>query len=135
MTPLPLWDVAGKERMATETWYRGEGVNISPAKPGGMTHDFGDGVYFADTLDGAKPFARRALVPADQRLYQVRVDVGSIKVLNLSTDPRWTSYMKQPLSPAGGQSRGDFLRQMTAAEHYNSFFAEFVTVNKIDLSQ
>jgi hypothetical protein len=84
--------------MGTETWYRGEGVNISPAKSGAMTHDFADGLYFADTLEGAKPFARRADLPADQRLYQVRIDLGSMKVLNLSSDPRWANYMKEPLS-------------------------------------
>jgi hypothetical protein len=134
--PLPLCGIACKEMgMANETWYRGEGVNIAPAKPGAMTHDFADGLYFADTLDGAKPFARRALDPADHRLYQVKLDFGSIKVLNLSTDPRWTGYMKQPLSPAGGLSRADFLKQMPSAEHYNALFTDFIKVNKIDLNQ
>jgi hypothetical protein len=121
--------------MGSETWYRGEGVNIAPAKSGGMKHDFGDGLYFADTVDGAKPFARRAADPADQRLYQVRLDPDAIKVLNLSTDPRWTNYMKQPLSPVGGLSRADFLRQMPSAEHYNAFFMDFVQTNKIDLNR
>jgi hypothetical protein len=134
--PLPRCGVACKEiGMGSQTWYRGEGVNIAPAKPGGVTHDFADGLYFADTLDGAAPFARRAPDPADQRLYQVRLDFDAIKVLNLSADPRWTSYMKQPLSPAGGMSRSDFLRQMPSAEHYNAFFTDFVTANKIDLNQ
>jgi hypothetical protein len=64
--------------MANGTWYRGEGVNIPPAQAGKMTHDLADGLYFADTLDGAKPFARRAPDPADQRLYQVKVDLSSM---------------------------------------------------------
>jgi hypothetical protein len=88
--------------MANGTWYRGEGVNIPPAQAGKMTHDLADGLYFADTLDGAKPFARRAPDPADQRLYQVKVDLSSMTVLNLSTDKRWENYMKEPVSPAGG---------------------------------
>ena len=99
------------------TWYRGEGLNIEPAQPGKVTHDFDDGVYFADTLAGAKPFAQRASDPAEQRLYQVKVDLDSIKVLNLSKDPRWTNYMKEPVSPAGGLSRGDFLKQMPATQY------------------
>jgi hypothetical protein len=121
--------------MANEIWYRGEGVNIPPAKAGERTHDFADGLYFADTLDGAKPFARRAPDPANQRLYQVKIDLSSIKVLNLSMDKRWENYMKEPLSPAGGQSRGAFLKQMPSAEHYNDFFTAFVKANKIDLNQ
>jgi hypothetical protein len=121
--------------MANGTWYRGEGVNIPPAQAGKMTHDLADGLYFADTLDGAKPFARRAPDPADQRLYQVKVDLSSMTVLNLSTDKRWENYMKEPVSPAGGWSRGDFLKQMPAAEHYNDFFTAFVKANKIDLNK
>jgi hypothetical protein len=121
--------------MADEIWFRGEGVNISPAKAGALTHDFNDGLYFADTLAGAKPFAGRASNPADQRLYQVKVDLSSIKVLNPPKDQRWTKYMSEPLSPGGQQSRGDFLKQMPSAEHYNGFFSSFLKSNKIDLNQ
>jgi hypothetical protein len=121
--------------MPNGIWYRGEGVNIPPAKAGKLTHDFADGLYFADTLDGAKPFARRAPDPADQRLYQVKVELDSMKVLNLSTDKRWENYMNEPLSPLGGQSRGNFLKQMPSAEHYNGFFTGFLKTNKIDLNQ
>jgi hypothetical protein len=120
--------------MPPQIWFRGESVNIPRAQAGGMAHDFADGLYFADTLGGAQPFARRAANPADQRVYQVPVDMDAIRVLNLSTDARWTRYMNQPLSPVGaGPTRMQFLTQMPSAEHYQGFFQGFLEANSINL--
>ena len=41
-----------------ETWYRGEGVNVIPAKPGGVANDIGDGMYLTPT-DKPPPMAVR----------------------------------------------------------------------------
>jgi hypothetical protein len=43
--------------------------------------------------------------------------------------------VKEPVSPAGRWSRGDFLKQLPAEEHYHDFFKAFVKANKIDLNQ
>src|SRR5262245_37886830 len=117
-----------------ETWYRGEGVKVPPAKPKGMFHDFGDGVYFADTIEAADAFAKmRSADQKDQRLYMVKVDMSRMRVLNLTADSRWVRYMDEPLSPSSGISRMAFLKQMPSAEHYNSYFKAFLGASGVKI--
>ena len=42
-----------------ETWFRGEGAGVAPGKPGGSSHDFGDGMYLTDRQNVAEVYAAR----------------------------------------------------------------------------
>jgi hypothetical protein len=118
-----------------ETWFRGEGVGVAPAKPGGHIHDFGDGMYLTDSEDVAAVYAqRRAKSPADQRVWMVTVDRQSLgRVLDLTTDHRWQSFMTDTKDKMLlGKSRISYLK--IKQELYGQFFEEFLSKNKINIT-
>jgi hypothetical protein len=125
--------------MGIETWYRGEGAGVPPAKPGGHLHDLGDGMYLSDTEDVAWQYAKtRANKQAsDYRVLEVTIDRQSLgRVLDLTTDPRWSKFMREPMvpgskNPALMKSRWDYVRGQN--ELYGQFFKEFCRANSIDL--
>ena len=118
--------------MGYETWFRGEGVGVAPARPGGHLHDFGDGMYLTDREDIAKIYAqRRAPDVADQQVWMVQIERQSLGVvLDLTGDARWDQFMTAPLRK-GQQSRLYYLR--IKHELYDQFFREFVSVNKLNV--
>jgi hypothetical protein len=115
-----------------ETWFRGEGEGVPPAKPGGFLHDFGDGLYLTDTEDVAKVYARRrAPAPEDQRVWMVELERSSLgRVLDLSADGRWVKFMNEPIS-ANTKSRLFYLR--IKQELYDQFFKEFLSSNNLNI--
>ena len=115
---------------AVEIWFRGEGVGVPVAKPGGHLHDFGDGVYLIDREDVAKVYAiRRAPTPADQRVWMVAVPRQTLgNVLDLTLDSRWHNFMSEPL---GGRSRLHYLQ--IKHELYDQFFREFLQRFKLNI--
>lgn len=110
----------------SETWYRGEGVGVKPTTPGSTSdHDLADGMYLADTKDSATKYAQlRASDPKAQRVFSVVISRASLRVLDLTTDPRWQKDLKI-VEP--------YIRQ--ANENYGRVFKDFVKHNKIDLNQ
>jgi len=119
---------------AVEVWFRGEGVGVAPSSVGGHEHDFGDGVYYTDKEDIAAVYAsRRAPTAADQRVWMVNVERSSMgRVLDLSTDARWNSFMTSTKDPMlMGRSRLDFLK--IKQELYGQYFREFLKLNKIEI--
>jgi len=120
------------DQLSLETWFRGEGVGVPPARPGGYLQDFGDGMYLTDSQDVAGIYARRrAPIAANQRVLTVTLERISLgRVLDLSMDPRWTQFMNTPLSKSTG-SRLYYLK--IKHELYNQFFEEFLELHKIDI--
>lgn len=120
--------------MGIEIWYRGEGVGVAPAKPGGVSHDLKDGMYFADTERVAGVYAsERAPRPQDRRIYSVSIDRGTMRVLDLTTHPEWQKLMQMRLP--NGDTPEMMLRRQPAAQEYEKWFNSFLKTNKIDLNQ
>ncbi len=120
--------------MGVETWYRGEGVSVAPAKPGGVRHDLKDGVYFADTERvGGVYAAERAPRVEDRRVYKVSIDRSSIRVLDLPNHPGWQKLMQMKLP--SGDTPEIMLKRQPATQEYEKWFDSFLKTNKIDLDQ
>jgi hypothetical protein len=112
----------------TDTWFRGEAIDVAPATPGSTPpHDLGDGMYLTDSEASAHAYAElRTTNPNNRRVFSVQVDRSAMRVLDLTTDARWQQHVK-PVEP--------ILKTGTANENYGRTFENFVRVNKIDLSQ
>ncbi len=109
----------------SETWYRGEAVGVAPAAPGSTAdHDIGDGMYMTDSKEIANKYAAlRTNDPAARRVFSVKIDRSSFRVLDLRTDPRWQKDLKM-VEPS----------IMRANENYGRVFRNFININKIDLN-
>jgi hypothetical protein len=117
-----------------ETWYRGEADGVAPSRAGGDLHDLGDGLYLTSQLDVAQLYAKTRAQGNLQltRVYEVDIDHAQLgRVLNLTTDRRWTEYMKQQVIP-GGPSNEQLIRQ--ANENYGRFFQSFLQQERIDIN-
>jgi hypothetical protein len=112
----------------SETWYRGEGAGVARATPGSTAaHDIGDGYYLTDSVEAAKAYAAlRAPNYADQRVFSVKIDRSSLRILDLTNNPAWQKHVK-PVEASIKQ----------ANENYGRTFESFVAdkANKIDLGQ
>jgi len=120
--------------MSTETWYRGEGIGVAPAKAGGHDHDFGEGMYLTDRKDVAEVYAaRRATTPDGRRVYVVTVERASLgRVLDLSLDARWSHFMNDTSDKYHmGKSRLDYVK--IKHEIYGKYFNDFLALHKIDI--
>jgi hypothetical protein len=118
-----------------EMWYRGEAVNLAPARPGSTkAYDIGDGMYLTDRLDVATQYAKeRAMEDVQaQRVYKVGVDRGSMRVLNLTTDARWKSFISTPFPSTPGRTVEDNIKQFPF--EYGKTSTNFVRVYKINLN-
>jgi hypothetical protein len=118
--------------MSGETWYRGESEGVAPSRPGGSIHDLGDGVYYTDTRGVAVEYAKmRSQGDLDStRAYEVEIDVGAMKVLDLTKDPRWSVYLRERVSPRDTMTREQMMR---SSELYGQFFEEFLEKNNINV--
>jgi len=108
-----------------ETWYRGEAEGVTPARPGSVVHDFGDGLYLTDDPALAAEYAnlRAGRTPATGRVVAATFERALLgRVLNLSTDPRWAAYMRE--TAPSGITYEQLIR--LANENYWSFFQEFL---------
>lgn len=120
--------------MAPTTWFRGEGVNVTPAKQGAVVNDIGDGMYLTDQLDVAKRYAQeRAPQPGDQRVYSLRVEPSGMRVLDLTTDPRWRKMMDLPIPSEPGLTFEGMIRRQPASQQYKAAFDGFLKSNNINL--
>lgn len=110
----------------SEIWYRGEGVGVARATPGSTAaHDIGDGYYLTDSVEAAKAYAKlRAPNYNDQRVFSVRINRSSLRILDLTNDPAWQKHVK-PVEA--------YIKQ--ANENYGRTFESFVKANKINLGQ
>jgi hypothetical protein len=110
----------------SETWYRGEGVGVARTTPGSTDpHDIGDGYYLTDSVEAAKAYASlRAPNHADQRVFSVKVDRSSPRILDLTNNPAWQEHVK----PVGAYIK-------LANKNYGQTFENFIKANKIDLRQ
>jgi hypothetical protein len=79
-----------------ETWYRGEGAGVARTTPGSTDpHDIGDGYYLTDSVEAAKGYAAlRAPNHADQRVFSVKIDRSSLRILDLTNNPAWQAHVK-----------------------------------------
>ena len=119
----------------SDTWFRGESTNAGPARPGGHIHDFGDGVYFTDSKPVAELYARTRVKESggDPRVYQVRTSSPVLgRVLDLTNDPRWQTFLRTPQIPGSLQTTPETLIRQ-ANENYGRFFQAFVGQNRIRL--
>lgn len=119
--------------MAEEVWYRGEVIGVTPSTPGSTPpHDLGDGMYLTDSEESAKEYAELRLKekglkdPSKRRVFSVKINRSSLRILDLTTDLRWQEHIK-PVEP--------ILRTGTANENYGRTFKNFVRIYKIDLNQ
>jgi hypothetical protein len=120
--------------MGSEIWYRGEAEGVTPSRPGGGSiHDLGEGVYFTSDREVAKTYAdtRAKDHRAASRAYAATIDLGKMRVLDLTKDARWNAYLKsQPVPPLTVEQ---LIRQ--ANENYGRFFEAFRNQHKINLNQ
>lgn len=88
-------------------------------------------MYFTDSQEVAGRYAAmRSPDPAGQRVYTVAIPLGGLKVLDLTTDPRWKQYM-EPLGP-GLPSNEQLIKR--ANENYGKFFDSFCKKYNINLN-
>lgn len=88
-------------------------------------------MYFADTQKVAEQYASlRSPDPAGQRVYSVAIPLAGLKVLDLTTDPRWKLHMA-PMAP-GMPSNEQIIKDANA--NYGKFFASFCKKYKINLN-
>src|SRR5262249_33273496 len=89
-------------RRKPETWYRGEGTGVQPATPGGVGHDFGDGLYLTDDPAVAARYAatRAVSLKGSTPLVTAATFERSLlgKVLDLTTDVRWKQYLAEGIA-------------------------------------
>lgn len=120
---------------APETWYRGEGVGVLRAKPGGVVHDLADGLYFIDDSAAAQGYADlRAGKPGGGSVVGARFDRRLLgKVLDLTTDDRWSKFINDapPVATMGKRWR-DYMAK--GSEPYNAAFREYLGRYKIVLA-
>jgi hypothetical protein len=124
--------------MGDETWFRGEGVGVTPNPAGKNLLDYGDGLYLSDKEDVALQYARlRAPGDNSWQVLEATIDRQSLgKVLDLTTDPRWQRFMTQPMYPGTNnanlnKSRLEYVRMKN--ELYGQFFKEFQQAHNIDI--
>jgi hypothetical protein len=110
-----------------EIWYRGEGVGVPRTTPGSTDpHDIGDGYYLTDNFESAKAYANlRAFDSADQRLFSVKINRSSLRILDLTNNRAWQEFVK-PIEP---------LLRGGAPKNYGQILANFINANKIYLNQ
>jgi hypothetical protein len=112
-------------RRKPETWYRGEGTGVQPAEPGGVVHDFGDGLYLTDDPAVAARYAATRAVslkgstPSVTAATFERSLLG--KVLDLTTDVRWKQYLAEGIA---GRTNEGLIK--LANENYWPIFKGFL---------
>jgi hypothetical protein len=118
--------------MGDQTWYRGEAVGVVQAPGKTNPHDFVDGMYLTDRPDVAIKYAEmRTADPDARRVWSVKIDTSNLRILDLTTDPRWQQFIKAPAP--GMPSNETFIKQ--ANENYGRFFQNFLKKENIDLSK
>jgi len=118
-----------------ETWFRGQSTKVAPAKPGACLHDFGDGLYFADSKDVAIRYAQMRVSEGGGEMQVLTMSVERTelgKVLDLSANANWDKFMKAPAFP-GGPTHEALIRM--ANENYGRLFDAFLKAEKIDLRE
>jgi hypothetical protein len=115
-------------------WYRGEAKGGPSSKPGGNILDFGDGLYLTDSEDVAWQYAKkRSPGHKEYQVWQVKLNSSTLgRVLDLTSDARWTKFMNTPDPMLLNKSRLHYVRGQN--ELYNQFFNEFLKLHKIDLA-
>lgn len=121
-----------------EKWFRGEGLNVTPAKAGGVDNDIGDGMYLTDDVEVAKKYAaERATTVDGRRVYSVAVEPGGMRVLDLTKDARWQKFISSPMPPTDSSGKWSTIEaQLKAgtASQYAKHFENFLKANKINLN-
>ena len=119
-----------------EIWFRGESTTVAPAQPGAYVHDFGDGVYFTDSVTVAREYAslRVSEGGGQPRVLALNVERNQLgKILDLNADQRWNKYIKTPLIPKGLSP--EMIIKTAGNENYSKFFSAFLLEQGIQLSE
>ena len=117
-----------------ETWYRGEAVGVGPAAPRAHIHDFGEGLYLTDspTVAGEYAATRAGDKPSTARRLSVTLEPARLgRVLDLTKDVRWQSFLKSRPTPVSPTNEA-LIR--LANENYGRLFEEFARANNIHLT-
>ena len=118
--------------MGQEIWYRGEAVGVAQTPGRTNPHDFVDGLYLTDRPTVAVKYAElRTTDPSARRVWSVPIDTGTLRVLDLTTDPRWKKFMG-PVAPQL-PSNEELIKRVN--ENYGRLFKQFVQQEKIDLNK
>lgn len=108
-----------------------------PSKPGGAIYDFGDGVYLTSSKDVAELYARTRVSGGggQPQVLKVEIDRAELgRVLDLSNDPRWNRFLRQPAIPGMPDRTPEALIRM-ANENYGRFFEQFIQQNNIRIQE
>ena len=118
----------------SEVWFRGQSSTVAPSSPGTDLHDFGDGVYFTDSLDVARRYAalRVSEGGGTPQVFSVSVERSQLgSVLDLTKDQRWSTFMARRASPSSPTF--EQIIRTVGNENYGRFFDAFVSENRIQL--
>lgn len=117
-------------------WHRGQSSIHTTSTSGGHIHDFGEGLYLADSKKVAEIYAktRAAENGGKPRVLSVDINFNNLKILDLNKDPRWKKFINEPAIPNNPNSTPKSLIKL-ANENYGRMFKAFLKANKINRSQ
>jgi Domain of unknown function (DUF4157) len=113
-----------------ETWFRGEATGVAPASPGGVIHDFGDGLYLTNDPNVATQYAelRASAQPSTGRVLSATFERNLLgRVLDLTQDVRWQRFVQTRMP--SGVTYEQLIRM--ANENYWRFFQQFLQENNL----
>ncbi|MFN8397774.1 MAG: SpvB/TcaC N-terminal domain-containing protein [Bacteroidia bacterium] len=126
--PVNLNDPSGKAPPGTVTLYRGEGVGVPRVNEGNVAfHDLGDGYYWTDDLYVAREYGNERMLQneVDGLVKQTVVDTSGMRILDLTTDPRWERFLAK---------QGVDKKILLWSENYGATFQGFLNEHKINLN-
>ena len=117
--------------MGQDIWYRGEAVGVAQDVGKTNPHDFADGMYLTDSVEVATQYAELRSNDRDaRRVWSAPIDTQGLKILDLTSDPRWQKFLRPDPSLPDGEM---LIKQ--ANENYGRMFQSFVKKENIDLSK
>lgn len=121
--------------MGDEVYFRGQSSNHQPAKPGQYSMDYGDGLYLTSDRKTAEIYAEKRVAERGgvKVVTQVTVKAGELgRVLDLTTDVRWKTFIDTPLVPGKNDTKPSML--MRIQQNNYAIFQQFLRQHKIDIA-
>ena len=121
--------------MSDEVYYRGESTNHRPARPGQYSMDYGDGLYLTSDKATADIYAQKRVISqgGEKVITEVTIRPGELgRVLDLTTDARWSKFMNTPLVPGKNETAPKVL--MRIQQNNYAIFQQFLKQHNIDIN-